>query len=211
MAALEMTSPGLSSWRDQLPPLVNDQVTLRELQRSDVGRLYDMVRRPEVAHYTWPPPPTMDALEQFIEWTWSERANGKYVGFGIVPAHSTVAAGVFELRQLQPNFFRAELGFFIDPSLHGTGLFTSAASLLVGFARDVLGVHRIEARTSIDNVRGNAALRKLGARREGVLRAAFVREGRFVDQRLWAILTREFQDVPASRRMERATPIEGSR
>jgi hypothetical protein len=39
-----------------------------------------------------------------------------------------------------------------------------------------------------DNVRSNVALHKLGARKEGILRAAFVRDGRHVDQQLWAIV-----------------------
>jgi RimJ/RimL family protein N-acetyltransferase len=187
MAALEITPEPQPSWRARLPQLSGAGVTLRELQRSDAAALYEIVRSPEVARYTWSPPSTVEAFERFIEWTETERANGKYVCFGVVPAGKTAAAGLFELRQLQPNFFRAELGFFIDPSLHGTGLFPRAASLLVNFARDVLGVHRIEARASVDNVRGNAALRKIGAYKEGVLRAAFVRNGQYVDQNLWAL------------------------
>jgi ribosomal-protein-serine acetyltransferase len=67
-------------------------------------------------------------------------------------------------------------------------VFDRAARLLVDFATAVLGVHRIEARASVDNARSNAALRKFGARREGRLRAAFAREGRYVDQNLWAII-----------------------
>jgi RimJ/RimL family protein N-acetyltransferase len=201
MAALEITQDDPASWRAGLPQLINGAVTLRELQRSDAAGLYRVVRSPEVARYTWPPPTNIEAFERFIEWTWAERAHGKYVCFGIVPVGSTSAAGLFELRQLQPNFFRAELGFFIDPSLHGTGIFVGAASLLVNFARDVLGVHRLEARASVDNVRGNAALGKIGARNEGVLRAAFVRDRQYVDQNLWAIIT-GLDGVPRNNRTD---------
>ena len=50
------------------------------------------------------------------------------------------------------------------------------------------GTHRIEARASAENPRGNAALRKIGARKEGRLRSAFVSQGRYIDQYLWAIV-----------------------
>ena len=40
----------------------------------------------------------------------------------------------------------------------------------------------------MDNARGNAALRKLGATREGTLKEAFVRDDRYVDQYLWSLL-----------------------
>jgi len=190
MAALEVTpdDPAHSDWRSGLPTLATDRVVLRELQRSDAAALHRIVCSPEVARHTWPPPSTIAALERFIEWTSAERASGRYVCFGIVPPGASEVAGLFELRQLQPAFFRGELGFFLDPSLWGTGLFSEAARLFVSFAIDVLGVHRIEARASVQNVRSNAALQKLGARHEGLLRAAFVCDGKLADQNLWAIV-----------------------
>ena len=48
----------------------------------------------------------------------------------------------------------------------------------VDFAIGIMGVHRIEARTAVDNVRSNVAMSRLGARKEGVLRGAFVSGGR---------------------------------
>jgi RimJ/RimL family protein N-acetyltransferase len=38
------------------------------------------------------------------------------------------------------------------------------------------------------NTRGNAALRKIGAVQEGILRKSFLRGGRLLDQALWAII-----------------------
>jgi len=49
-------------------------------------------------------------------------------------------------------------------------------------------VHRIEARSAVDNPRGNAALQKLGAVREGRLREAFWREDHYIDQYMWSLL-----------------------
>ena len=60
--------------------------------------------------------------------------------------------------------------------------------LMLHFALDVAGVHRIEVRATVDNLRSNMALRRFRARREGTLRAAFVRDGKYVDRHLWAIV-----------------------
>jgi RimJ/RimL family protein N-acetyltransferase len=141
-----------------------------------------------VARFIWPAPPELDAFHKFIEWTWAERAAGKYIGFVVVPNGAPGPAGLFELRQMQPSFFRAELGFFIDPAHWGTGLFTEAAQLVLDFAFRVVGIHRIEARATVDNTRSNRALRKLGAQLEGILRASFVCDGALVDQALWAFV-----------------------
>jgi len=200
MAALERETETSgqphAEWRAGLPILANDRVVLRELRMSDAASLLGVARRPEVARYTWPAPPAVDAFERFIASTWEERAAGKYVGFGIVLRGGTDASGLFELRQMQPGFFRAELGFFMDPTAWGTGLFSEAARLMLDFAFHVVGVQRIEARAATDNVHSNAALRRLGARKEGTLRAAFVRDGKYVDQHLWAIV-RGLDGLPA--------------
>lgn len=177
-----------SDWRSGLPLLVNDRVTLRELRRSDAAVLHRIAQCPDVARHTWPSPQDVEAFERFIEWTYAERAAGKYVCFGIVPVGSSEARGLFELRQMQSGFFRGEFGCIMDPALWGTGLFQAAAQLLFEFAFGVVGVHRIEARTAVDNVRSNMAMSRLGARKEGILRAAFVCGEQYVDQHLWALV-----------------------
>jgi RimJ/RimL family protein N-acetyltransferase len=71
-------------------------------------------------------------------------------------------------------------------------MFTDGATLIVDFAFAVLGVHRLEARASLINGRGNGALRKLGAVKEVVLRRSFLRNGEYQDQALWTILQDEW-------------------
>jgi RimJ/RimL family protein N-acetyltransferase len=192
MAALETESelPGERSerWRAGLPVLTTPRLTLREPRLSDATTLHQVARCRDVARFMWPAPAELDSFQRFIEWTWAERAAGKYVGFVIVPKGAVSAAGLFELRQMQPGFFRAELGFFIDPVYWGTGLFTEAARLVLDFAFRVVGIHRIEARATVDNIRSNRALRRLGAQQEGILRASFVCDGALVDQALWAFV-----------------------
>jgi [ribosomal protein S5]-alanine N-acetyltransferase len=196
MAALEVaTDPHTPDWRAALPLLANSDVTLRELQLSDAQSLYEITGSPEVARYTWPRPASVEAFQKFISWTQVERAAGRYIGFAIVPSGETTAAGLFELRQMQPRFFRAELGFLLDPAWWGKGVFVDAARLVLRFAFEVVGVHRIEARSSIDNHRSTAALRKIGARQEGILHGAFVLDGQYIDQQLWAIVAG--MDFPA--------------
>jgi len=190
-------------WCRDLPRLQGERVRLRELQTSDAPALFRTVRIPEVAEKMWPPPETLDAVERFIERTHVKRSLGQYICFGVVPEGETEIAGLFELRPLQPRFFRIELGYFIHPAWWGTGVFSEAARLICGFSFGVLGTQRIEMRVSVENPRGNGALRKLGARREGRLRAAFVHEGRYVDQYLWAIVNKGSESRP-HRRKEKA-------
>jgi RimJ/RimL family protein N-acetyltransferase len=105
-----------------------------------------------------------------------------------VPEGYDTAVGLFQVRQLDPTFGTAEWGFALGSAFWGSGLFVAGADLVIDFAFDVIGVHRLEARAAVENGRGNSALRKTGAVREGILRQSFLRNGRCLDQALWAIL-----------------------
>jgi RimJ/RimL family protein N-acetyltransferase len=68
---------------------------------------------------------------------------------------------------------------------------------VIEFAFAHVGIHRLEARAAVRNGRGNAALRKLGAVSEAVLRNSFLRDGAYLDQVLWGIAATEWMS-PAS-------------
>jgi ribosomal-protein-alanine N-acetyltransferase len=190
--ALRVRTSGNSSnqaWRSGLPELRSGRAIVRELAKTDARRLLEIATHEQVTKFSWPAPDGVAAVEGFIEWTRGERMAGRYLCYAICASDGTLA-GMFELRRLQPDFFRAEAGFFIAPDFWGTGIFGEAARLIVDFAFGAVGIHRIEARVAVDNDRSNAALRKLGAIQEGLLHEAFVRDGHYVDQMMWALLRR---------------------
>ena len=82
----------------------------------------------------------------------------------------------------------------------GTGLFIEAARAIVTFTFTSIGADRLEARSCVQNGRGNGALQKLGATREGVLRQSFLRNAEYHDQVLWAIVATDWRSGrPAER------------
>ena len=135
----------------------------------------------------------MDAIAQ--------RAAGQYVCFAVVPRGSDTAVGLFQVRSLEPGFGTAEWGFALGSRVLGHAASSrTARELVLDFAFDVLGVHRLEARAALSNGRGNGALRKIGAVQEGVLRRSFLRNGEYLDQALWSILADDWRDVRERRR-----------
>ena len=187
-----------SDWRKALPVMRSATITLRELRASDAPSLLAMLSTEEVARFISPPPTTVEGFERFIAWTQRERAAGNYICFGVVPHGMEHAVGLFQVRQLEPAFGTAEWGFAIGSEFWGTGMFVEGARLVVEFAFDIVGVHRLEARAAVKNGRGNGALRKVGAVQEGILRKSFLRNGEYLDQVLWTILDCEWQ-VPQAR------------
>ncbi len=181
------------NWREALPELVGTLGTARPLQLGDAPALLTMLATPEVARYIPPPPTTIEGFERFILWSGHEQAAGRAVCFTVVPHGLLSAAGLFQIRGLDSGTGTAEWGFALGSSFWGSGLFVDVARLIVNFAFDTLDVHRLEARAAVPNGRGHGALQKLGAVREGLLRASLFRNGRHLDQVLWTILDRDWR------------------
>jgi RimJ/RimL family protein N-acetyltransferase len=182
-----------SDWRNSLPLLTGATVTLRELRASDAPSLFALLTTEEVSRFISPPPSTVDGFERFIAWTLRQRSVGTYACFAVTLDATDTAIGIFQLRQLEPGFGTAEWGFAIGSAYWGTGVFQEGAELLITFALETVGVHRLEARAAVRNGRGNAALRKIGAVQEGLLRKSFLKNGEYLDQALWTILDEDWK------------------
>ena len=186
-----------SDWRQVLPVLTGSKLTLRELRLSDAPSLLANLATEEVERFISPPPTTVAGFERFIQWTHRMRQAGQYVCFGIVPDGETHAVGIFQVRQLEPSFQTAEWGFALGHTYWGTGLYAEGARMVVDFAFGTIDVHRLEARAAVQNGRGNGALAKVGAVREGTLRRSFQRNGQYLDQALWSILKDDWLQAKA--------------
>ena len=184
---------GRAEWRQALPVLRGELVTLREPKLSDAAALWSMVSSEEVSRFMSSPPASVDAFERFIAWTHRERAAGSFVCFAVVPHGMDQPVGIFQIRRLDPSFDTAEWGFAIGSGFWSSGVYAAAAALVLEFAFNTIGARRLEARAAVANVRGSGALRKMGATREGVLHGSLVKDGRHLDQGLWTILDQEWR------------------
>jgi RimJ/RimL family protein N-acetyltransferase len=185
----QTSTPVLTTdWRQGLPALAGQQVVLRELRVSDAQPLFTLLTADEVARFISPPPSTVEGFERFIAWAIRQRTAGSYVCFAVTLKGYDTAIGIFQIRAAEAGFGTAEWGFAIGSAFWGTGVFQDSAELVIEFAFETIGVHRLEARAAVVNGRGNRALQKIGAVQEGVLRKSFLRGGRYFDQVLYTII-----------------------
>jgi RimJ/RimL family protein N-acetyltransferase len=177
---------------------------LRELRASDAPSLFALLTTEEVARFISPPPTTVEGFEGFIGWTARQRAAGTYACFAVTLQGFDTAIGIFQVREIAPGFGTAEWGFAIGSPFWGTGVFLDGAKLVVQFAFETIGVHRLEARAAVKNGRGNRALLKTGAVQECILRKSFQKNGEYLDQVLYGILE---EDWRAMRMNIRFSPV----
>lgn len=183
-------------WRDR-PVLAGEQVTLVPLQPEHAGGLLAAADDDEV--FRWLPvrrPADIGQMRALVAkmlsrdpaqlaWTQTATATGEVAGFttyyDIDPAQRTVAIG---WTWLGSRFWR-------------TGLNTEAKLLLLARAFDDLGCVRVVWHTDVNNERSQAAISRLGATREGLLRKHKRRpDGSWRDTVLYSMLDSEW---PAAR------------
>jgi RimJ/RimL family protein N-acetyltransferase len=90
----------------------------------------------------------------------------------------------------------AEYWIYIgDGSARGKGVADEASRLLLRFAFDTLGLHRVFLQVDTVNERAIRLYQRLGFKQEGVMRQVAFLDGAFVDRILFSILVDEFKSV----------------
>ena len=129
-----------------------------------------------------------DGFDQSIDLYTSSSRNGTFVLFdGAELAGMSSYLGIDEGREV------LEIGgTYYRPHLRGTGLNRRIKDMMIARAFEC-GIRRVEFRVDLRNARSQAAMKKLGAVREGVLRADRITwTGHVRDTVLFAILKDEW-------------------
>ncbi|KUH36956.1 MULTISPECIES: GNAT family N-acetyltransferase [Streptomyces] len=87
----------------------------------------------------------------------------------------------------------AEAGCWLEPSAVGRGLVTRAVRVLVDWAVEERGIHRVEWVVSSGNGPSIAVARRLGMTREAVLRESHPYRGARHDEEVWSVLAPEWR------------------
>jgi len=152
------------------PVLRDGDVTLRPWTLDDVDPAR-LQHDAEIAHWFGFPQviPTEENQRQAIERWHRDYDDGRRV-VSFVVEHRGQVAGTVEVRQKGDG--NGELSWAVFPDHRGQGLATRAMRLLIRYAFDELGLHRVAAYAEPDNRASLRTAGRVGLRREGIVRAA---------------------------------------
>ncbi|GGZ48429.1 N-acetyltransferase [Streptomyces inusitatus] len=105
----------------------------------------------------------------------------------------TLVGGVL-FRLFDAGAGTCEVGCWLEPSAVGRGLVTRAAGILIDWAVEERGIHRIEWVVSSENTPSVKVAERLGMRRDGVLRQASSHRGVRKDLEVWSVLAPEWRE-----------------
>ena len=125
-------------------------------------------------------------------------AQGTRIAWAVRRVSDDAVVGTTSLYEIKPDHRRCEIGStFYRPEARGGPVNPSCKRLLLGHAFDG-GAVRVEILTDAINPGSQAAIRKLGARDEGVLRKHKITfKGRIRDTAQFAILDEDWPEVRA--------------
>jgi RimJ/RimL family protein N-acetyltransferase len=175
----------------RVPP-VDGQVILRPVTEDDLSWL-DRLRNDPVAigpheWHGWSDPGSQRRR-------WAESGLLGDSGGVLMVIHGTDRVGQISWRKVptgQISYCWA-IGIALAPDFRGRGYGSEAQRLLVRYLFAHTQVNRVEATTEITNVGEQRALEKAGFTREGILRGATFRAGRWHDQVIYGVLRDEVE------------------
>ena len=182
------------SW-DATPTLVGRHVTLRPLVAEDKDALVAAASADDLWDLFYANVAMMKAPDRWFAAAFREQDFGRARIFAVVAGDTVVGSTRF--MRMNAGNKRLEIGgTFYATAVQRTGVNTEAKLMLLTHAFETLGCECVQIRTDSLNKRSQAAIERLGAKRDGVLRGHQVMaDGRLRDTVVYSILAHEWRGV----------------
>jgi len=148
-------------------------------------------------------------MRAYIETALTWQAQGTALPFAIVARATGQVVGSTRYANIERADRRLEIGWtWIARAAQRTPVNTEAKYLLLRHAFEVLGCNRVEFKTDVLNERSRAALLRIGATQEGVLRSHMITaSGRVRDSVYFSIVAAEWPAVKVGLEAKLARPV----
>jgi ribosomal-protein-alanine N-acetyltransferase len=172
------------------------QLTLRYADERDAPVLYGLARDPQVTRFfSWGPYRRPEQARAYIARLPRERRDGVRLDFVVEHTEHGVI-GVTGLSELSRRDRRATVGTWFGRDWWGSGANAQSKALLAQLAFAHLGLWRLGAYSHPEHTRSAAALRRIGFKREGLLRGYHRHGEAQLDVVVWSLLRSDWEASP---------------
>ncbi|WP_316634609.1 GNAT family N-acetyltransferase [uncultured Flavobacterium sp.] len=171
------------------PTIETERLLLRRVTNDDVNEVFELRSNPETMKYI--PRPlvknTEDALE-LIDSIEDKIVTNIGINWGITLKDNPKLLGIIGYYRMQPENYRAEIGYILLPEFQGKGIISEAVNQLIKYGFEDLKLHSIEAIIDPENFGSERVLQKCGFVKEAHLKEVVFYEGRFLDSVIYSLL-----------------------
>ncbi len=172
-------------------------VRLEPLSQDHAQGLFNRGR--STADWAYMPRECFVDMADMRQWIAQAEDAAGQIAFAIVETAKNKAIGSTRYLNIRPEHCSIEIGWtWLGSEWQRTGINTEAKYLLLGHAFERLGCLRVEFKADARNLRSQAALERIGAVREGVLRQHMIVQNNFSrDSVYYSVLHTEWPRVKA--------------
>lgn len=168
--------------------IVGERVFLREITFSDVGEEYcKWMNDKKVVQYTESRfvKHTIQSIQNYVE---SHRNDENSILLAIVKKDGNKHIGNIKIHINRQHLF-ADIGILIgDKNSWGMGYATEAITLVVKYAKESLGLHKLIAGSYVTNPGSIKAFKNAGFVEEGLFKKHYFCDGEYVDSVMLGLL-----------------------
>ncbi|WP_077765941.1 GNAT family N-acetyltransferase [Salinivibrio sp. PR5] len=176
--------------------LHGDTVSLVPLSASHADALVEAATDGKLWELWYTSVPNAESVEGYIASALDEKAKDKALPFAVIEKESGRVIGSTRLANADASNKRVELGYtWYASRYHRSSVNTECKRLLLAYAFESLGVIAVEFRTHWLNQASRAAIARLGAKQDGVLRNHKIVNGVYRDTVVFSIIESEWPAI----------------
>jgi ribosomal-protein-alanine N-acetyltransferase len=176
------------------PRLTTERLIFRQLKAGDEGEIFKLRSDKNVNKYlTRNGCKTMEEAGAFINKINRGISNNESIYWGIAQKKDNIypgdkLIGTICLWNIQPEDYRAELGYELNPDFWGKGIMSEAIPKIIEYGFEIMKLHSLEADLDPGNSRSALLLEKNGFMREGYFKESVYFNGKFLDRVVYTLL-----------------------
>ncbi|WP_151805816.1 GNAT family N-acetyltransferase [Acinetobacter bereziniae] len=177
--------------------LENDHVILKPLEIQHMEALIEAVCDGELWNLWFTHIPTPEQMGAEIQRRLNLQTQGKMLPYTVIEKQTAQVLGMTSFMNIEAVHRRVEIGStWYRQSVQRTHINTACKQLLLSYAFDHLNCIAVEFRTSSFNFKSRAAIERLGAKLDGILRShQIVKDDILRDTYVYSILKSEWAAV----------------
>lgn len=174
------------------PVIETDKLLFRRVTELDVSEIFELRSNPETMKYIPRPllQTTDDALAHY-KMIDDAIENNTGINWAITIKENPKLLGIIGFYRIQPENYRAEIGYMILPEAQGKGIVTESVKALVQYAFTEMNFHSIEAVIDPDNIASEKVLQKCSFIKEAHFKENEFYDGKFWDSVVYSILNKK--------------------
>ncbi len=176
---------------DPFPTINTARLVLRRLRPGDAEAIFALRTDETVLKHTGiTAPKNLEDASAYIEMILKLLSAGEGLMWGLALKNEDTLIGNICFWNIEPENYRAEIGYSMLSAYHGKGLMQEAMIPVINYGFSAMNLHSIEARPSPYNLSSVKILERNGFVKEAHFKEYYCKDGVFYDMAVYTILNK---------------------